>query len=326
MEKVIYPLQYKLFEKIATRHRDRASAIAHYQKKYSFSRSKAYAHFGGERPIEGDFMLQLMSEYGLHDLDIWPGGWPETHFMVTVPSLQTNLDAYLSMLSNDLKRLRIKGNGYLYQTTGDLPMLLMKTRRRLTGFLLFYHLNFELLEPHYKNTKFGTAFLNDPQINTWLDGYRETLHHFHEIPGTEFWSPKMLDSLLVKINFVRMLDDFKEPGEYRHLTEEIYTLVNEMEQMVEREAKLSGAPLQVFNHQGLMHNNIMVGESEDLKFLYLNYGLMDAHRYHQPSAIETYLAQIKRAGITSHALNSLKNRRDFFTSLNDAIAKQLKDN
>ena len=326
MEKVIYPLQHKLFERIVARYRDRATAVAHYQKKYSFSRSKAYAHFNGERPIEGDFMLQLMSEYGFHDLDVWPEGWPENHFMVSVPSFQPNLDAYLRMLSSDLKRLGQKGEGHIYQTTGDLPVFLMKTRRRLAGFLLYYHFNYELLEPRYKNTKFGTAFMHDTQISAWLDGYRETLHNFHEIPGTDYWSPKMLDSVLVKLNFVRMLDDFKEPSEYRHLTDEIYALIHEMEQMVERGTKLSGAPLQVFNHQGLLHNNIMVGDSEDLKFLYLNYGLMDAHRYHHPNAVETYLAQIKRATITSHSLNSLKSRRDFFNALNDAVAKQLNGN
>jgi len=322
MNTTLYPIQKKLFDFILSQYRDRASAIAHYQKKYNCSRSKAYAHFNGQRAVEGDHILHLLSEYGLHGIDIWPEGWPETHFVGHVLSLQPNLDAYLAILRQDLGHLNKSENGQLFHATNDVPLLLLKTRRRLAGFLLYYQLNFERGHPQFKNTKFGAAFMNNALISNWLDGYRETLHIYHEIPGVEYWSPRMLDALMVKIKLVHSLQDFSDLGEYGHLADEINILVREMESMVERSAKLMGAALKVYNHQGLLQNDVMIGQSKDLNFIYIEHGFLDIHRLQQTDIIQTRLTHLN--GISSlfpSLTEQLPARRTFFLRLDQQIAE-----
>jgi hypothetical protein len=319
MEKSNYPLQRKLFDKISSSFSSRPAAIAHYQKKYKLSRSKAYAHFNGERAIEGDGLLQLMSDYSLHDLDIWPEGWPETHFLATVLALQPNLDAYMRVLKADLAKMQQSAGAHLYHAGNDVPILLLKTRRRLAGFLLYFHFNYEQTESRFRHIKFGEPFLQYPGIGAWLDNCRAALASYHEIPGTEYWTPRMLDSLLARMKVVRDLHDFCDPEEYARLLGEVRILIRDLEQLAERGAKLSGAPLKVFNHHGLLSNNLMIGQSASDHFIYLNFGLTGLHRYRQPDMVQAYLNRIQRIGAVLPELANVKNRREFFSALHGTV-------
>jgi hypothetical protein len=324
MHKIAYPLQYRLFQKIVQQHRDYASAVAQYQKRYTCSRSKAYAIFKGERAIDGDHFISLMSEYHLHDLDVWPEGWPDTHFMVTAPSLQPDLDAYLNMLKHDFSDLNKKKEAHLYHIINELPLLLLKTRRRLAAFLLFYHFKYEHLHPDFKTVAFGSKFMHNHKISRWLDGCRDALQLYHEIPGTEYWSPRMLDSLALKIKYIKEFNDYEDAQDYQHLSEEIGQLVDELEDIAFKGVKHSGAAVQVFNHHGLLRNNVMIGKSEDFDFLYQDYGLLDLHRYTSKGVIHTRFYPISCMNDTLSPLsNAVKGRRNFFIELKGSIAKLL---
>lgn len=323
MIKIPFPFQRSLFEKITEQHHDYATAVAHYQKKYNCSRSKAYAIFKGERAIDGDHFMALMSEYNLHNIDVWPGGWPDTNFVVTVPSIRPDLDTYLNMLHGDLTALSKQSNPYIYHSTNDLPLILLKTRRPLAGFLLFYFFNFEQPMQRYKGMKFGSLFLKDTNISNWLDRCREVLHTYHEIPGTEYWSPRMLDALIVKINFVHSIDGFECKEDYHHLFKELSLLVQEMENMAERGTKLKGAKVQIYNSQGIIRSDIMIGMADNLSFLYQDCGLLDLHRYQNSNVIGTRLSQINNINNVAPSLsNNIKSRRDFFIELKQSIEKK----
>jgi hypothetical protein len=319
MQKPNYPLQRKLFDKIASSFRSRTAAISHYQKKYSLSRSKAYAHFNGERAIEGDVLLQLMSDYCLHDLEVWPEGWPETHFVTTAPALQPDFDAYMQVLKTDLEKMQSQDGAHLYLAHNEVPVLLLKTRRRLAGFLLYFHFNYEQLSSRFRHVKFGDSFMRHEDICFRLDHCRASLALYHEIPGTEYWSPRMFDALLAKMKVVRDLDQFYDPGEYARLLGEVRDLIREMEQMVRQGAKLSGAPLEVFHHQGLLSHNMMIGRSDSDSFLYLNFGLAGMHRYTQPDVVQAHLCRLQRINTVLPELANLKNCRAFFSALDGAV-------
>jgi hypothetical protein len=88
-----HPVQQRLFSRIIDRFRGQSNAIADYQKAFSVSRATAYKHFTGESAITGDEFMRIMAHYQLHDLDVWPEGWPDTHFVITLPSMQPDVHA-----------------------------------------------------------------------------------------------------------------------------------------------------------------------------------------------------------------------------------------
>jgi hypothetical protein len=118
---------------------------------------------------------------------------------------------------------------------------------------------------------------------------------------------------------VRDLHDFCDPEEYARLLGEVRILIRDLEQLAERGAKLSGAPLKVFNHHGLLSNNLMIGQSASDHFIYLNFGLTGLHRYRQPDMVQAYLNRIQRIGAVLPELANVKNRREFFSALHGTV-------
>jgi hypothetical protein len=258
----------------------------------------------------------------LHDFDIWPQGWPDTHVVATVTGIQPHLNAMLSTLHNDLSALSSASNAHLYHATNDLPLLWLKTRRQLAGFLLYYHLVFEQMLPEFKGMKFGAQFLKHPVISSWLDQCRDALQLYHSINGTEYWSPRMLDSLLIKIKFVQEMNDFQDATGAQQLLQESEVLIDELEKMTESGLKLRGAEMKVYNHRGLLRNDIIIGVTDQPRFFYQDFGLLDLYRHQTPRIIESRVMLIKGISETWLPLTGhVKYRRNFFTELRAALNK-----
>lgn len=329
MADVFYPRQQRLFALITERYRNQADAISHYQKKYCCSRSVAYDRFNGRRSIDGDHFLQLLSEYGLHDWVVWPEGWRESHFLEKPAAPQPDPGTYLSLMRSDLKALAKEGgSAHLFLATNDLPLFLIKAYRSLSGFVFYFKFSHQLGQGEFKKLKFSSKFTRSSKVDDWLNACKPILVFYQSIPGTEYWSPMMFDSLLAKLNYVSEMEGF-EDGAYPVIIDELSHLLDAMEKMASQELKNIGsgkeqALVNIFNHKGLFRGSFLAGKSENHHFCYPDLRLFEISRYQTADATASQIEQLKSQTTFCEPLQSSISRKKFFDTLRQRISAGLK--
>lgn len=296
--RVHMPVQKALFNAVTQRFSNQSSAIRDYLKQFpGCAESTARSRFNNTIAIEYEHGMRVAAHYGLHDLHIWPEGWPETHFLIETSSMEPDIDAYLCMLNHDLLRVRRTEEAKTYLTINEMPLFLLKKYRMLAAFLLYYTFVIDCRMPKLKNIAFGTTFLSHPSIQKWLDNCRDALHNYQHIEGVEYWSPFMFNHILAKLRAADRIGSFENNSYYTQIQNDVHSLIGDMENMTAAGQKLigpekEGASVRIFNHDGLLNDTSMVVQSRAVHLAYVEHGLLNLHRYCSKLA-DQYLNRIE---------------------------------
>ncbi len=304
-------IQVRLFDAIVKKFKNRSKALADYEKSFpGTGSSTARARFNGTTSITYTHGMQVAAHYNLHDLDVWKEGWSETQFMVKVPALAPDMDAYLDMLIKDLEWVKKQPNAQIHLAIHEMPFILLKKHRYIAGFLLYFSLCIESNHPKFSHYTFGTAFLQDPQITVWLDRCREALALYQQIPGTEYWCPRMLQGIKQKIKLIQKIELYENTDMPITLCHELDRLVDDLEQKVKIGKKIlgpeqQGAAVRILNHDGFITNTLMVAGSSAVGslFSYEERGILHVQRY-EAAIAQLQLDKIERSSNWGRGINS----------------------
>jgi hypothetical protein len=304
-------IQVRLFDAIIKKFKNRSKALADYEKNFpGTGSSTARARFNGTTAITYTHGMQVAAHYNLHDLDVWKEGWSETQFMVKVPALTPDMDAYLDMLIKDLEWVKKQPNAQIHLAIHEMPFILLKKHRYIAGFLLYFSLCIESNHPKFSHYTFGTAFLQDPQIVVWLDRCREALALYQQIPGVEYWCPRMLQGIKQKIKLIQNADLYENTDMPTTLCFELNRLIDDLEQKVKIGKKIlgpeqQGAAVRILSHDGFITNTHMVAESSEsgVLFSYEERGILHVLRY-EAAVAQLQLDKIERSSNWGKGINS----------------------
>lgn len=318
-------IQVRLFEAVARKYRNRSAALTDYVKNFpGTGMSTARARFNGTTSISYSHGMEVAAFYDLHDLDIWKEGWPETHSIAKVPALAPDMDAYLNMVVKDLEWLKKQPDILLHLAISELPFILLKKHRLLTGFSLYFSLCFESNHPAYSQYQFGDLFLKESQISSWLNRCKTALALYQEIPGVEYWSPRMFEAIVQKIKLVEKAGLFENEAMAAMLLDELTFLINDLENKARTGKKTigpaaEGASVRLYNHDGFLTDTIMVAESTGRGplFSYQERGVLYLQRFDEQIARQQQ-SRINNAGRLGGELGNIFAGR-FFQQLRNSI-------
>lgn len=318
-------IQIRLFNAVAQQFKNRTKAIADYRLRFpGSSESTARARFTGITSITYSHGIEVAAAYQLHDIDIWPEGWPKISGYAEVPNLGDDIGLYLDMLHCDLLRISKNPQARLHVAISDVPFLLLKHYRRLIGFSLYCSLSLEMNHRTYRQFRFGDTFMQDPQIAGWLDQCKQVLATYQKIPGVEYWSPYMLQSLVQKIKLVEKLGLFEAETVAQDVREDLEKLVGDLENKARTGKKLlgplaEGAPVKIFNHAGIVTNTLIIAEEneDEAAFCYEERGLAHLLRFKGEAAQNKFKAVENAGQFGGHLGSALE--KTFFVQLRQSL-------
>jgi hypothetical protein len=319
-------IQVRLFDAVIRKFKNRATALEDYQKRFpGTGSSAARARFNATNSITYSHGMQVAAAYHLHDLDIWPEGWPDTDVFAQIPILGENIGFYLEMLNNDLANIHKNGQYLLHMAIHEVPFIMLKHYRELVGFSLYCSLSLEMNHSVYRRFTFGDKFMHDTQITGWLDLCQKALTTYQEIPGVEYWSPFMLRSLVQKINLVEKLGLFEDKEMAKRLHEDLKKLTDDLEHKAHLGKKVlgplaEGAAVRIFNHEGIVTNTLIIAEAQKggtASFCFEERGLSHLLRF-DSTAARNKLNALENAGHLGGALGSALDK-NFFSRLRQSL-------
>lgn len=299
-------IQVRLFNAVTQKFKNRAKAIDDYRKRYSgTSESTARARFTGINSISYTHGMEVAAAYHLHDLDIWPEGWSGSDFYAQSLVQGTGIDTYLNMLIHDFKQVQKLPQARLRLTIHNIPFTILSQYRTLAAFSLYFSLCFELNDEHFRRQKLGKAFMQHSKVAHWLDLCCQALAVYQAIPGVEYWSPYMLQPLVHKIRLVQRMGLFEDNEMVHWLKDDLQQLIGDLEQNAQTGKKCLGpaqygAPVQIFNHEGVLPDTLIIAETADetTLFCYEERGLAHLMRFdvNMSSQKQRYVVRAGRVG------------------------------
>jgi hypothetical protein len=278
-----YPLQRRLFDLISSVSPNRSSWLRQYMKDHHLTRTPATNRVFGQKAISFDEGLQLMRQYGmplqqlLTDAPPAPDAVKESDFNAT-QSGHSAIEDYLSTLSADLERLKGNPDAWLYHQTHEIPIFWLKRSRLLMAVRLYYWFQYITEEQDLLTQPFGLDWLQQPRVTTYLNRCKSLLEAYRQIPGVEFWSDKMLDTLIAQIEQLDRQGQL-DTDVMALLKTELHSLTRYLEQVARTGNKspesgaVKGAPLRVCIWPSVLGaNDALVGDTGEDCFLYVGAG------------------------------------------------------
>jgi hypothetical protein len=321
MHVVPFPIQFALFQAVAAKFKKRSHALEDYQRRFQgVSASTCRARFNGTTGITYDHGMEVARAYQLREQSIWSQGLPQNELLVTFSSVRPDIDAFLAMQLRDFNQMAQRKTVRTHLVMHDVPFFILKKHRRMAGLLLYFHLCFEAGMPYFRKIPFGAAFLQEPQVQHWLDQGRAMLECYQQVPGTEYWSPHMLDVFLRKVRLMAEYELFESPTVLAEIKEDIDSFIDDLEKVLENGQKLHGqqplpiAKVQVYDHRGFAPGNILLAASEqDGSFVYQELQLFKVARF-DTEGIDFFQQQIEFLASTSHNIPATGVKKNEFVA------------
>jgi hypothetical protein len=324
------PIQEQLFLNVIKKFRNRSAAIADYQRNFpGSSHSTARSRFAGVTAITYDHGMEIAAHYGLHDFDILPAIRPDTYFLSQIPSVLPDIDSYLDFMVQDFTHLRKEKNVVLQFAISDYPLILLKRYKTLAGFMIYFALNIEQQQNSFPRNRFGIPFFNEPSVNNWLEKCKFVYDCYQLTQSIEYWSTNMFNHLLIKIHLLKQLGLMDSPKIIDDLYSDLINLVNDLETAAQKGKKIiinkfEGAPIQVFNHEGLISPNLMIAESSNIKLSYIEYGPLNIYRNTKELLVDQQKKRIEKIGRIGGEVGNINlQNRDFFHNLKTSITAKM---
>jgi hypothetical protein len=280
------PNQVHLFQQVATMFSSRTVAIEDYKHRFNCGSSTARAHFAGTNAITYEHYIQVVRAYNLEDKCCFNGKSPSGRVFSTARQLSplTDMSEYLSVFEQDLAQCAERNGSHLYMVLGHVPFFMLKRYRNLAAFYLYDVLKENWQWPQNLKPRFHRDFLRVPKISQWLDRCRHVLQHYQQIPGTEYWSPRMFEHLLMRIRNAAVQEGTFDRYLLEQIFDDLHQLINALEHHAEQGTKLpgydgKGAKLKVFVYTDAFSENILVAQSNGTDFLYVEHGFRQLLRY-----------------------------------------------
>lgn len=284
------------------------------------SNDSAYRRIRGETALSIDEVVLLCNHYKISfDSFSKQHRGSVTFNCNSLDNQDTSLQAYLSGILTDLKKIQSFDQKEIIYAAEDIPIFHNFAFPELTAFKLFYWNRSMLNVSSVENVKFDFSVIN----NDFVSMVKQIYEAYITIPSVEIWTEETVSSLIKQIQFYWDSGLFRNKKDVLLVCEQVGEMLKNIEKQAAASSKKHENNFTLYNSELMIGNNTILVTMNNIKASYLSYhsfNSMITTNVNFCNETEGWLKNlIKKSTLLSGV--SEKQRYQFFNKKQDIVRK-----